>query len=94
MAALDRPIAKDASVDQVAVRPDVDDFPAWCPVLGRDCHLWAWVDAREAKLAALQAQRLRDGHLTQDAHQQVVQLAVAPVVVAEKVVGRVQERPT
>jgi hypothetical protein len=51
------------------------------------------VDAREAKPAALQAQPRRDAHLPLGAHRRADSLAVAPVVVAAKVVGQELERP-
>ena len=93
MAALDRPTVKDASVDQVSARPDVDDFRVLCPVLGRDCHPLAWVGAREAEPAALQAQQRRDAHQPPGVHRRADSPAVAPGVVAEKVVDRELERP-
>jgi hypothetical protein len=51
------------------------------------------VDAREAESAALQEQQRRDAHLKLGAHRRVDSPAVAPVVVAEKVVGQELERP-
>jgi hypothetical protein len=51
------------------------------------------VDAREAEPAALQAQQRRDAHLPPGVHRRVDSPAVAPVVVAEKVVGQELVRP-
>lgn len=51
------------------------------------------MDARESKPAALQARQRRDAHLPLGAHRRADSLAVAPVVVAAKVVGQEMERP-
>lgn len=51
------------------------------------------MDAREAEPAALQAQQRRDAHLPPGVHRRADSPAVAPVAVAEKVVGQELERP-
>jgi len=51
------------------------------------------VDAREAKPAALQAQQQRDAHLPLGVHRRADSPAVAPVAVAEGVVGQELEHP-
>ena len=51
------------------------------------------MDAREAEPAALQAQQRRDAHLPPGVHRRADSLAVAPVVVAEKIVGQELECP-
>jgi hypothetical protein len=94
MAAPDRPIAKAASADQVAVRPDADDFPGRCQVPDRDSHPSASVVAPEERPVAHQVRRLKDAHphSALDAHQGAGPPEVARVVVVAKVVGQERER--
>jgi hypothetical protein len=51
------------------------------------------VDAREAERVEFQAQQRRDAHLPLGVHRRADSPAVAPGVVAEKVVGQELERP-
>ncbi len=95
MAAPDRPIAKDALADPVAVRPDADDFPVPCQVPDRDSHPSASVDAPEQRQAAPQARRPRDVHqhsALRAAHQAADPPEVARVVAVAKVAGQEPER--
>ncbi len=51
------------------------------------------MDAQEAERAACQEQQRRDAHLPQGVHRRADSPEVAPVAVAEEVVGQELERP-